>query len=258
MTILSSHRILQVASYGWKHAGEISKTCHVNHIVVFLDIIRCYMKYAMWSNQYKKENFFFLDKVKREAIGLSYKEKNDLRESWVKDTIANNRFFKKWGTFLCEPSDGKKRLAAYTQRYNMGKNCIVSYDVRIERQHFLHGSIRIGNNVILSKHVYIDYSGSVVIKDNVQITNGVIIESHYHAIHSDPTVSSTIITPTSLVIEEGAVIGSRAIILASCHYIGRNARVGAGAVVTKDVPDNSLVVGVPARVIKTYQENVIH
>ena len=59
MTILSSHRILQVASYGWKHAGEISKTCHVNHIVVFLDIIRCYMKYAMWSNQYKKENFFF-------------------------------------------------------------------------------------------------------------------------------------------------------------------------------------------------------
>lgn len=51
-------------------------------------------------------------------------------------------------------------------------------------------------------------------------------------------------------IEEGAVIGSRAIILNSCNYIGKNARVGAGAVVTKDVPDNAIVVGVPAHIVK--------
>lgn len=46
------------------------------------------------------------------------------------------------------------------------------------------------------------------------------------------------------------MIGSRAIILDSCNYIGLHARIGAGAVVTKDVPDYSVVVGVPARVIK--------
>lgn len=45
-------------------------------------------------------------------------------------------------------------------------------------------------------------------------------------------------------------MGSRAIILSSCHYIGKNARVGAGAVVTKDVSDNTIVAGVPAKVIK--------
>lgn len=46
------------------------------------------------------------------------------------------------------------------------------------------------------------------------------------------------------------IIGSRAIILASCHYIGKHARVGAGAVVTHDVPDYAVVAGVPAKVIR--------
>lgn len=56
--------------------------------------------------------------------------------------------------------------------------------------------------------------------------------------------------PTSLLIEENAYIGVNAIILATCNYIGKNARIGAGAVVVEDVPDNAVVVGVPAKVIK--------
>lgn len=100
--------------------------------------------------------------------------------------------------------------------------------------------------------MFIDYSGDVEIKDNVRITNGVIIETHHHAFHSNPEVSRNVIEPTKLIIEEGAVIGSRAIILASCHYIGKNARIGAGAVVTKDIPDNAVAVGIPAKVIKTF------
>ena len=55
---------------------------------------------------------------------------------------------------------------------------------------------------------------------------------------------------TNLVIEENVRIGTRAIILANCNYIGKNARIGAGAVVVEDVPDNAVVVGVPAKVIK--------
>lgn len=59
-----------------------------------------------------------------------------------------------------------------------------------------------------------------------------------------------IINVDKLLIEEGAVIGSKAIILNSCNYIGKYARVGAGAVVTKDVPDYATAVGVPAKVIR--------
>ena len=45
-------------------------------------------------------------------------------------------------------------------------------------------------------------------------------------------------------------IGSRCIILHNCNYIGKNAVIGTGSVVTKDVPDNTIVVGNPAKIIK--------
>ena len=107
----------------------------------------------------------------------------------------------------------------------------------------------------MAKNVFIDYSGEVIIKDNVRLTNGVIIESHHHQIHSDPNTPKDIVIPTKLIIEEGAVIGSRAIILSSCHYIGKNSRIGAGAVVTKDIPDNVVAVGSPAKIIKKFVSN---
>ncbi len=80
-----------------------------------------------------------------------------------------------------------------------------------------------------------------------------LIESHYHPFHSDHNKSRDLVEPTSLVIEDGAVIGSRAIIMPSCHRIGKHARIGAGAVVTKDIPDYAVAVGVPAKVVR-FQE----
>jgi len=51
---------------------------------------------------------------------------------------------------------------------------------------------------------------------------------------------------TGVRVREGASIGARAVVLAGCQ-VGRWAMVGAGAVVTRDVPDHALVVGSPAR-----------
>lgn len=132
----------------------------------------------------------------------------------------------------------------------MGEDCIVQYGVELCREHCLNGTIKIGNHVLLAKHVFIDYSGKVVIDDGVKLANGVIIESHYRDLEAYKK-GLDVNVPTELHIAENAYIGSRAMILASCHYIGKNARVGAGAVVTKDVPDNVLVAGMPARIIKT-------
>ena len=257
-------RLKQVLDYGWLHAGEIAvsenntpannkgmlKTLRLR-IKIFFDILYCFLHYKMWSNQYKKEKFYLLPCDERETLGRKYKKEGIKRDEWQEDFIENRNFLVKYTNIKYELSHlREKRNKAYAKRFNAGKNLFVEYNVNISRQHYLDGSISIGENVLLAKNVFIDYSGDITIKDNVQITNGVIIETHHHAFHSDYTKSKSIITPSSLIIEEGAVVGSRAIILDSCNYIGKNARIGAGAVVTKDVPDFCIVVGAPARIIK--------
>ena len=248
-------RIRQVLRYGWIHAGEMSRVNDKkgwwSRVKIFVDILYCYRIYHMWSNQYLKENFYFLSKEIRRQRGEVYRENGMKRDKWQADFIANRKFLVKYSDVKYEVGEKReKRMKAYQRRFNAGKDLMVEYDVNISRQHYLDGTISIGNNVLLGKHVFIDYSGEVVIKDDVQLTNGVIVESHHHGFHSDYRKSRDEIYPTSLVIEKGAVVGSRAIILASCHYIGKHARVGAGAVVTKDVPDYAVVVGVPAKIVK--------
>lgn len=248
-------RLKQLIKYGWKHAGQISQQCDKSRLVVFIDIIRCYKVYKMWSNQYVEEVFHLKDKRERVEIGLKYKKSGVARDNWQDDFRKNRKFLIRYSDKKYELSSLRdKRNRAYTERYNAGDKLNVEYDVNISRQHYLDGSIKIGNNVLLAKHVFIDYSGELVIGDNVSLTNGVIIETHYHPYHSDYTKSRSEVVPTSLTIEDGAVIGSRAIIMPTVRRIGKHARVGAGSVVTKDVPDYAVVVGVPAKILRV-QEN---
>lgn len=249
------NRLRQLIKYGWKHASQISSEIGKPRISLFLDIVRCYRNYRMWSNQYLEESFHLKSKQEREEIGRKYRETGLKRDKWQKEFRSNRKFLIKYSDKKYElASLRNKRNKAYARHYNAGDKLMVEYDVNISRQHYLDGTIKIGNNVLLAKHVFIDYSGEVVIGDNVQLTNGVIIETHHHPFHSDYTKSRSEVIPTSLTIEDGAVIGSRAIIMPSVRRIGKHARVGAGAVVTKDVPDYAVVVGVPAKIVRT-QEN---
>lgn len=248
----------QLLQYGWLHSGIIMTECakgFVYRVQVFFDIISCYYKYQMWSNQYLSEKFYLLNKEDRVAIGNRYKERGIIRDNWQKDFVENRKFLLKYtsrkyeGTILRE-----KRALAYKKRYNMGDGCVIEYNVELSRQHYLDGTIKIGKNVLLAKNVFIDYTGHVVIEDNVKLTNRVIIESHYRDLEAYEQGKDVNIQ-TTIYICEGAYIGSRAIILSSCHYIGKHARIGAGAVVTKDVPDYALVAGVPAKIIKMLNED---
>ena len=253
--MFSFKRIRQVFHYGWMHAGEISRDFFSDkkRLGLFFDILSCFNKYGMWSNQYVKERFWALSANEKESIGSKYQQENSKKEQWLKDFYQNRDFFIKYGNVKYEKSLlREKRNKAYSERYNAGKNLLVEYDVNISRQHYLEGSISIGDNVLLAKHVFIDYSGCVVIKNGVQLANGVIIETHHHAFHSDPAIPRSVIIPSELTIEEGVVLGSRVIVLSTCHYIGKYARVGAGAVVTKDIPDYSVAVGVPAKIFRSF------
>lgn len=147
----------------------------------------------------------------------------------------------------------KERADAYCKRYNIGKGLQILHNVIIRRSHNLPGTIEIGANVLLGSNVFIDYSGFLKVGNNVQITDGVHVLTHYHLHHSNVGVAKDFEKndiQTTLQISDNVVIGTNAIVMPTCSYIGRNARVGAGAVVTKDIPDYAVVAGVPAKIIR--------
>lgn len=244
-------RLSQTIQFGWKDAISIAKKHNVSRLRVYCDILKCFQRYRLRSMQYVKDDFWGLSKEEREKKGMVYKENNTRIDEWTKECYENRKFLDKWMNYKWGLSGKRyhKRLMAYTKRYGLGDGCIVHYGVELERNHGLNGSLTIGNYVNLGKHLHIDYSGEVIIEDGVKIANGVIIESHHRDLDAN-NQGKDINVPTKLRICEKAFIGSRAIILDSCNYIGKNARIGAGAVVTKDIPDNAVAIGVPAKVVK--------
>ena len=241
------HRLRQVAKYGWQHAEQISQKEFggKKQMAVFFDIFGCYRKYGMWSNQYLKEKMWELDKAKREEIGNKYGEANKKREVWLKDFYENRNFYIKYGNIKYEKESLRtKRNQAYAKRYNAGKNLFVEYGVIISRQHYVDGTISIGDDVILARDVDIDYTGDVFIGNDVRISEGVKILSHNHPIDKHVHIEKT-----PLVISDYVGFGARALILPGVKEIGRGASIAAGAIVKRQVPPYAIVMGNPARVV---------
>lgn len=144
------------------------------------------------------------------------------------------------------------RKLFYRLCFSIGKKPTIDYDVHLSRSHKISsGSIKIGKNALLSKHVEIDYSGNVVIGDNVWLSEGVRIFSHNHLLTETRTskVRDNVVT-NSLTIEDNVWIGANAVILPNVTSIGKNSVIGAGSIVTKNVPENCIVGGNPAKLIR--------
>lgn len=108
----------------------------------------------------------------------------------------------------------------------------------------------IGRNCKISSHTFI--CEGVNIADNCFIGHNVtfINDKYPRSVNPDGSMQSdSDWACIETFVEKGASIGSSATILCGIR-IGENAMIGAGSVVTKDVPDNTLVAGVPARVIR--------
>jgi UDP-2-acetamido-3-amino-2,3-dideoxy-glucuronate N-acetyltransferase len=118
----------------------------------------------------------------------------------------------------------------------------------------LGSSCNIGQNVVISPEVVL--GNNVKVQNNVSIYTGVICEDDVFL--GPSMVFTNVMNPRSAVnrrdsylktiVKQGASIGANATIVCG-HDIGRYAFIGAGAVVTKHVPDYALVVGNPARQI---------
>jgi UDP-2-acetamido-3-amino-2,3-dideoxy-glucuronate N-acetyltransferase len=112
----------------------------------------------------------------------------------------------------------------------------------------------IGQNVVVSPDVVL--GDHVKVQNNVSIYTGVVIEDDVFC--GPSMVFTNVVSPRSAVsrkheyqrtlVRRGATLGANSTIVCG-HVIGRHAFVGAGAVVTRDVPDYALVVGNAARII---------
>jgi UDP-2-acetamido-3-amino-2,3-dideoxy-glucuronate N-acetyltransferase len=125
--------------------------------------------------------------------------------------------------------------------------------------HVMPGAV-IGNNCTIGQNVFIDNNVRVgngcKVQNNVSLYNGVLLEDD---VFIGPSVVFTnVINPRAFIerksefketiVAKGASIGANVTIVCGVR-IGEYALVGAGAVITKDVPDYALVVGNPGRII---------
>lgn len=114
----------------------------------------------------------------------------------------------------------------------IGDRCALNTNVVVGAS---HGSIRIGNDVIIGPNVVLRASD-----------HGTVLGS---VMRSQPHVRGEII------VEDDVWIGANAVITRDVR-IGRGSVVGAGGVVTRDIPEYSIAVGVPARVIGKRRESI--
>jgi len=121
--------------------------------------------------------------------------------------------------------------------------------VNISRRCILRGDIHIGEWVEISENVYLHGDGGLEIGKHAHITQGTQVITGNH-IFKDPT--RPIMTQGAVLgkveIGEDVFLGSNSILLMGVK-VGKGSVIGAGAVVTKDIPPYSIAVGVPAKVI---------
>lgn len=153
-------------------------------------------------------------------------------------------------------ADSKNYFAHETAVIDEG--CLIGAGTKI--WHFSHimSNCKIGENCNLGQNVVISpdviLGNNVKVQNNVSIYTGVICEDDVFV--GPSVVFTNVINPRSAinrkseyartVVKKGATVGANATIVCG-HDIGRYAFIGAGAVVTKSVPDYALVIGNPAR-----------
>lgn len=138
------------------------------------------------------------------------------------------------------PSHHLRRLFYRLSGIKIGKGSTIHTGARF----YNPGNIEIGNDSIIGEGAVLDGRDTISIGDHVDIASDVMIYNAQHNVQSDDFHAEV----SPVVIEDYVFIGPRAIILPGVK-IKKGAVVGAGAVVTKNVEEFTIVGGVPAKVI---------
>lgn len=200
---------------------------------------------------------------KKTPVKLYVREKPGQRIDWKGAHVFGGRkgkiIFGDWGELSGILQDNADSIDYYEVE-NDGRNSAVplldtkGVNARIEPGAIIRDHVSIGDNAVIMMGAVINIGA--VIGEGTMIDMGAILggratvgkNCHIGA----GTVLAGVVEPASatpVIIEDGVMIGANAVVLEGVH-VGRGAVVAAGAVVVEDVPDNTVVAGVPARVIK--------
>ena len=200
---------------------------------------------------------------KKTPVKLYVREEPGQRIDWKGAHVFGGRkgkiIFGDWGELSGILQDNADSIDYYEVE-NDGRNSAVplldtkSVNARIEPGAIIRDRVSIGDNAVIMMGAVINIGA--VIGEGTMIDMGAILggratvgkNCHIGA----GTVLAGVVEPASatpVIIEDGVMIGANAVVLEGVH-VGRGAVVAAGAVVVEDVPDNTVVAGVPARLIK--------
>lgn len=140
----------------------------------------------------------------------------------------------------CEIGDGTKiwHFCHIQKNAKIGKNCVFGQNINVANNVTIGNFCKIQNNVSIYEGVTLE--NYVFCGPSMVFTNILDPKCKY------PQVGEQFYIKT--LVKEGASIGANATIICG-HTIGKHAMIGAGAVVTKDVPDYALIVGNPGKVL---------
>ncbi len=159
-------------------------------------------------------------------------------------------------TYVCIAPDVKLGRDVKLSKFINLYGCEIGDETKIGAFVEIQKNASVGKRCKISSHTFV--CEGVSIEDNVFIGHGVMFINDLYprattAVGGLQTEADWRVERT--VVKKGASIGSGATILANT-CIGENAIVGAGAVVTKDVPANTIVAGNPARILRQIETEV--
>lgn len=132
----------------------------------------------------------------------------------------------------------------YPKNIIIGSKTNIGRGVKINSE-FDDAILKIGDNTYVNRNTVIDFSGDLIIGNNVTISEEVMIETHSH--NYDPRSHPD---KFKKVIDDNVWIGVRSILLPQVTHIGQGSIIAAGSIVTKNVEQNVIVGGNPAKLIK--------
>lgn len=140
-------------------------------------------------------------------------------------------------------------LVFHPENIEIGNNVYVGHNAMLKG--YYDGKLTIGDDVWIGQNCFIHGAGEVTIQNHVGIGPGVMIFSSPHDLNKDDlgSISDLPSNFQAIMIEENCNLGIGSILIGKVK-LAKGTQVGAGAVVTKDTEPMSIMVGVPAKLLR--------